>query len=112
MTRIVEKYKFRHNFSSSYNPSSNGQAEVFNKVPCNTQKKMVSRSRRDWHERLSEALCMYQTTLTTTGCTPHNLVFGSEVMLPYEVQLLSLRVAMQFTDPDENTQVTLTEMKH
>jgi len=44
---FAEKYKFRHSFSSSYNPSSNGQAEVFNKVLCKILKKMVSRSRRD-----------------------------------------------------------------
>ena len=47
MIRFVEKYKFRHSFSSSYNPSSNGQAEAFNKVLCKILKKMVSRSRRD-----------------------------------------------------------------
>ena len=32
MIKLVEKYKFKHSFSSSYNPSSNGQAEAFNKV--------------------------------------------------------------------------------
>jgi len=40
-----------------------------------------------------------------------NLVFGSEVMLPFKVQLPSLRVAMQFTDPDENTQVRLAKLE-
>jgi len=48
--RLVEKYKFIHNFSSSYNSLVNGQVEAFNKVLCNILKKMVSRSRRDWHE--------------------------------------------------------------
>jgi len=47
MIRLAKKYKFRHNFSSSYNPSSNGKAEAFNKVLCKILKKMVSRSRRD-----------------------------------------------------------------
>jgi len=37
----------------------------------------------------------------------YNLVFGLEAMLPLEVQLSSLRVAMQFTDPNENVQVRL-----
>ena len=43
MIRLAEKYKFRHSFSSSYNPSSNCQAEAFNKVLCKILKKMVSR---------------------------------------------------------------------
>ena len=82
MIRLAEKYNFRHDFSSSYNPSSNGQVEAFNKVIYKILKKMVSRSRRDWHERLPEALWAIGTTIRmTTGCTPYNLVFSSEVML-------------------------------
>ena len=47
MIRLVEKYKCRHSFSSSYNLSSNGQAEAFINVLCKILKKMVTRSRRD-----------------------------------------------------------------
>jgi len=112
MIRLVEKYKFRHNFSSSYNPSSNGQVEAFNKLLYKILKKMVSRSRRDWHEQLPEALWAYRTTVqTATSCMPYNLVLGSEAVLPLKVQLLSLIVAMQFTDLDENTQVRLAKLK-
>ena len=112
MTRLVEKYKFRHSFSSSYNLSSNGQAKAFNKVLCNILKKMVPRSRRDWHKGLPGALWAYRTIVrTATSCTPYNLVFGSEVVLSLEVQLLSLRVDMQFIDPDENTQLRLAELE-
>ncbi|XP_021822181.1 uncharacterized protein LOC110763657 [Prunus avium] len=32
MTKLCEKYKFQHSSSASYNPSSNGQAEAFNKL--------------------------------------------------------------------------------
>jgi len=112
MIRLVEKYKFRHSFSSSYNSSLNGQAEAFNKVLCKILKKMVSRSRRNWHERLPEALWDYRTTVrTSTGCMPYTLAFGAEAMLPLEVQLPSLRVAMQFIDPNENAQVRLAELE-
>ena len=110
MIRLAGKHKFRHSFSSTYNPSSNGQAEAFHKVLCKILKKMVSRSRRDWHERLLEALWAYRTTVrTTTGCTPYNLFFGSEAVLPLE--LPSLRVAMQFTALNENAQVRLAKLE-
>ncbi|KAI5316794.1 hypothetical protein L3X38_036501 [Prunus dulcis] len=112
MTKLCEKYKFQHSFSASYNPSSNGQAEAFNKVLCNILKKMVSGNKRDWHERLPEALWAYRTTIrNSTGCTPYNLVFGSEAVLPLEVQLPSLRVALQLTNPDENANVRLAELE-
>jgi len=38
------------------------------------------------------------------------LVFGSEALLPLEVQLPSLKVATQFIDPNENAQVRLAEL--
>ncbi|KAI5323353.1 hypothetical protein L3X38_032425 [Prunus dulcis] len=75
-------------------------------------KKMVSRNKRDWHERLPEALWAYRTTIhNSMGCTPYNLVFGSEAVLPLEVQLPSLRVALQLTNPDENANVRLAELE-
>jgi len=112
MIRLVEKYKLRHSFSSSYSPSSNGQAEAFNKVLCKILKKRVSKWKRDWHERRPEALWAFRTTgRTATGCASYNFVFGSEAVLPREVQLPSLRVAMQFTGLDENTQVRLAELE-
>ena len=73
---------------------------------------MVSTNKRDWHDRLPEALWAYRTTVrTTTGCTPFNLVYGSEAVLPLEVQLPSLRIATRLTNPDENTQIRLAELE-
>ena len=112
LVKLSEKFGFKHSFSSSYNPSSNGQAEAFNKVLCKILKKMVSKSKRDWHERLPEALWAYRTTTrTSTGCTSYNLVFGSEAVLPLEIQLPSLRVAVQLTDPEENVKIRLAELE-
>jgi len=73
---------------------------------------MVSGSRRDWHERLPKVLWAYRTTVrTVTGCIPYNLVFGSEAVLPLEVQLPSLTIAMQLFDPNENVQVRLAKLE-
>jgi len=46
-----------------------------------------------------------------TGYTPYNLVSSLEVVLSLEVQLPSLRVAMKFTNPNENVQVRLAELE-
>jgi len=42
---------------------------------------------------------------------PYNLVFCLEIVLLFEVQLPSQRVAIQFTDPDENIQVRLADLE-
>ena len=46
-----------------------------------------------WHEMLPFALHGYRTSArTSTGVTPYSLVYGMEVVLPIEVQILSLRI--------------------
>jgi hypothetical protein len=53
-------------------------------------------NQRDWDNRLQEALWAYRTTYRTpTQATPYSLVFGVETVLPLEIELPSLRVAMQ-----------------
>ena len=64
-------------------------------------KKTVHKHHRDWHDRLYEALWAYRVTVRTpTQSTPYSLVYGSEAVLPLEVELPSLRVAIH----DEITQ--------
>lgn len=112
MVKLCDKYNIRHSFSASYNPQANGQAKAFNKVLCNILKKMVSGTKKDWHERLPEALWAYRMTVrTATGCTPYSLVYGSEAILSLEIQLPSLRVATHLVNPDENVKVRLAELE-
>ena len=81
----------------------NGLAEAFNKTICKILKKVVSRNRREWSERLPEALWAYCTIVKgPTHATPFSLVYGTEAVLPVEIQLPSLRIAM-------NTQLTEEE---
>ena len=81
--------------------SSNGLIEAFNKTLGQILKKIAHKHRRDWHDRLYEALWAYRVTVRTpTQATPYSLVFGTEAVLPLEVELPSLRVAIH----DEITQ--------
>jgi hypothetical protein len=78
-----------------YYPQANCLAEAFNKRLGKILIKMVIKNRRDWHDRLFEALWAYCVTVhTPTQATPYSLVYGSEVILPLEVQLPSLWVAV------------------
>ncbi|XP_050945118.1 uncharacterized protein LOC127150659 [Cucumis melo] len=79
-----------------YNTAANGLAEAFSKTLCNHLKKIVSKSKKDWQERISEALWAYRTThCTPTGVTPYSLVYGVEVVLFLEREISSLRIAGQ-----------------
>ena len=48
---------------------------------------------KDWHEKLPFALMAYRTSIrTSTEATPYSLVYGTEAVLPVEVEISSLRV--------------------
>ena len=50
---------------------------------------------RDWAEKLPFALWGHRTSVRTpTGETPFALVYGMEAVLPVEIEVQSLRVAM------------------
>ena len=49
-----------------------------------------------WAEKLLFALRGYRTSIrTSTAATPYSLVFGSEVVLPIEVEIQPLRVLVE-----------------
>ncbi|XP_070047233.1 uncharacterized protein [Nicotiana tomentosiformis] len=56
MNKICDLFGFKQCNSSMYNAAANGLAEAFNKTLCNLLKKVISKSKRDWNDRMEEAL--------------------------------------------------------
>ncbi|RVW63057.1 hypothetical protein CK203_063226 [Vitis vinifera] len=68
---------------------TNGAVEA-----SNILRRMVETS-QDWLEKLPFALWAYQTSFrTSTRATPYFLVYGMEAVLPVEIEMGSLRVAL------------------
>ncbi|XP_060194995.1 uncharacterized protein LOC132624194 [Lycium barbarum] len=113
MTKVCDLFGFKQRNSSMYYAAANGLAEEFNKTLCNLLKNVVSKSKRDWHERMEEALWAYRTTYRTpTQATPYLPVYVVEAVLPLERQIPSLRLAIQegLTD-EENARLRLEELE-
>ncbi|WKA10892.1 hypothetical protein VitviT2T_028440 [Vitis vinifera] len=92
---LVQRYSIRHHKSSAYRPQTNGAVEAANKNIKRILQRMVETS-RDWSEKLPFALWAYRTSFrTSTGATPYSLVYGMEAMLPVEIEMGSLRVALE-----------------
>ncbi|XP_010267873.1 PREDICTED: uncharacterized protein LOC104604980 [Nelumbo nucifera] len=95
VTQLCDKFGIKQRFLTMYNAMANGLAEAFNKTLCKLLEKIVSKSKRDWHERLDEVLWAYRTSYpTAANATPFALVYGVEVVLPLERQMNSLRMAI------------------
>ncbi|XP_022852352.1 uncharacterized protein LOC111373986 [Olea europaea var. sylvestris] len=96
INNLCAKFGFKQYNSSMYNTAANGLAEAFNKTLCSLLKKVVSKSKRDWHEKIGEVLWAYRTTYRTpTQATPYALVYRVEDVLLLECQIPSLRIAIQ-----------------
>ena len=60
---------------------------------------------KDWSEKLPFPLWAYRTYFrTSTGATPYSLVYGMEAMLPIEIEMGSLRVALEHQISETETE--------
>ncbi|XP_070039712.1 uncharacterized protein [Nicotiana tomentosiformis] len=97
MNKICDLFGFKQRNSSMYNAAAN----------------VISKSKRDWHDRMEEAVWAYRTThRTPTQATPYALVYGVEAVLPLERQIPLLRLAIQegITN-EENARLRLAELE-
>jgi hypothetical protein len=91
---LLSKYHVLHRIASPYHPQGNGQVESTNKVIEAILTKTVRENRRDWSDRLHEALWAYRTTWrSTTGFSPYELVYGKSPVFPIEFEIKTLRTA-------------------
>lgn len=111
MKEVCQQFKIMHQNSTPYRPKANGAVEAANKNIKKILRKMVQGSRQ-WHEKLPFALLGYRTTVRTSiGTTPYLLVYGTEAVIPAEVEILSLRIVVEAEiDDDEWVKTRLEQL--
>ncbi|XP_015081458.1 uncharacterized protein K02A2.6-like [Solanum pennellii] len=92
MRSMCEKFKISNQNSTAYGPQMNGAVEAANENIKRILRKMID-NYKHWQEKLPFALLGYHTTIrTSTGTTPYFLVYGTEDVIPTEVEIPSLRI--------------------
>ena len=82
-----ELYNIEHHKSSPYWPQTNGAIEATNKNIKNILAK-TEVTYKDLVEKLQFALWVFKTSIRASiGATPYSLVYGSEAVLPIEVEI-------------------------
>ena len=72
--RFCNKFRIQSMSLTTYYPSANCLTEAFNKIIGKLLKKFVSKSQRDWDDKLGEYLWAYRTTVRTpTNTMPFSL---------------------------------------
>ena len=105
----------QHMITSPYHPRANGQVESTNKVIEAILTKTVRSHRKDWAEKLLEALWEYQTTWSnTTGFSPYELVYGKNGVFPIEFEIKTLKKSIEanldLTEAERNRLGQLNEL--
>ena len=80
-----------HYASRAY-PRSDGQVEVTNREIKKGIKRRLQAAKEAWTKELHSVLWAFRTTTrTATGETPYSMAFGSEAVVPVEVEILNQR---------------------
>ncbi|KAL0803550.1 hypothetical protein YC2023_075026 [Brassica napus] len=89
---FCKKWKIRLNKSTPRYPQCNGLAETINKTILNGRKKRLEAKTGRWADELEGVLWSHRTTpRRATGETPFALVYGTECMIPAEVEFPGVR---------------------
>lgn len=92
---LTTTYEIKHRKTTPYHPRANGQTEKTNGILCKVLTKTISGAGTDWETKLFAALWAYRTAYkVTTHSTPFQLVYGQEAILPIELEVPSLRIAL------------------
>ena len=92
---MYETLKIKHKNSIAYMPQMNEAMEAANKNIKKILRKMVD-NHKQLHKKLPFSLLGYQTIVyTSTGETPNLLVYVTEVGIPAEVEIPSLRIIQE-----------------
>ncbi|KAD4179480.1 hypothetical protein E3N88_28071 [Mikania micrantha] len=87
LEKALQRYGVTHHLATAYHPQTSGQVENPNRGVKRILEKTVGKSRKDWSDKLDDALWAFRTAYKTPlGTTPYMVVYGKACHLPVELE--------------------------
>ncbi|KAD6795899.1 hypothetical protein E3N88_06795 [Mikania micrantha] len=87
LEKALQRYGVTHHLATAYYPQTSGQVENANQGVKRILEKTVGKSRKDWSDKLDDALWAFRTAYKTPlGTTPYMVVYGKACHLPVELE--------------------------
>ena len=90
--KLCTEVEIKQVFASVEHPQTNGQVEPANRVLLRGLKRRLEKAKGTWVEEVPRIVWAYHTTpKSTIRETPFSLVYGSDAMIPVDIQESSPR---------------------
>ncbi|XP_076947754.1 uncharacterized protein LOC143619794 [Bidens hawaiensis] len=87
MEKTLARYGVTHSLSTAYHPQPSRQVENANRGVKRILEKTIGKNRKDWSDKLDDALWAFRTAFKTPiGTTPFRMVYGKACHLPVELE--------------------------
>ncbi|KAM2221267.1 hypothetical protein ACFX1S_020364 [Malus domestica] len=104
---FCSKFNINLCFASPAHPQSNGQVEAINKIIKRILKTSLDKAKSCWPEFVPQVLWSCHTSYrTSTGETSFSLAFGTEAVVPVELEQATFRV-QNYVQSENDKQFTL-----
>ncbi|XP_022039938.1 uncharacterized protein LOC110942468 [Helianthus annuus] len=87
MKKLLARDGVTHRLSTAYHPQISGQVKNANRGIKRILEKTVGKNRKDWSDKLGDALWAFRTTYKTPlGTKPFMIIYGKACHLPIELE--------------------------
>jgi transposase InsO family protein len=107
MENLLARLVVKHRFTTMYKPNTNGLVERTNGTLCSMLEKKVEVHVNicNWDLKIHHVVWVYNTTYKiATWYAPFRLTYGVEVILPIELEVMTLCIATRMRLPLDESQ--------